>query len=123
MKQKIYDLLHKNKTVIKFINGLIIFNVCALILESYKELRDAYGYFFQVIEVISVLIFSIEYLLRIWVADLNEKGENSRLKFAFSPLGLIDLIAILPFYLPMIFLIDLRTVSYTHLTLPTNREV
>ena len=96
MKQKIYNLLHKNKVVIKFIYGLIIFNIIALILESYQELRESYGNIFQLIEVISVLIFTLEYLLRIWVADLGVKRKNNRLKFVFSPLGIIDLVAILP---------------------------
>ena len=115
MKVKIYNLLHKNKFVIKFIYGLIVLNVIALILESYKELRNDYGNLFQIIELVSVFIFTIEYVLRIWVADLEGKAENSRFKFILSPLGLIDLIAILPFYLPMIFPIDLRIVRILRL--------
>ena len=115
MKQKIHDLLHKNKYVIKFIYGLIVFNVIALVLESYKELRADYGTFFEVIELFSVVVFSVEYILRIWVADLNGKKKNGRLKFAFSWLGIIDLIAVLPFYLPMLFPIDLRVVRILRL--------
>jgi voltage-gated potassium channel len=108
LKNKIYNLLHENKTVIKFIYGLIILNVIALILESYEGLKLKYQYVFQIIEIFSVIVFTIEYVLRLWVSNLNKDLKFSRLKFITSPLGLIDLLAILPFYLPMMFPIDLR---------------
>ncbi len=115
VKQKVYNLLHKNEAVTKFIYGLIILNVIMLILESYEEYRLDFGLFFQIIEVISVIIFTIEYLCRLWTANLQDKFDRSRLKFALSPLGIIDLIAILPFYLPMLFPIDLRIVRILRL--------
>ena len=101
--------------VIKFIYGLIIINVVALILESYKELRDSHGNLFQIIEIFSVVVFTVEYILRLWVSDLDKKVKNSRIKFILSPLGLIDLFAIIPFYLPMIFPIDLRVIRILRL--------
>lgn len=115
LKLKIFNLLHKNKFVIKFIYGLIIINVSALVLESYKEIRTDYKQIFQVIEIFSVAVFTIEYLLRLWVSGLDKTVKKNRLKFIFSPLGLIDLFAILPFYLPMIFLIDLRVIRILRL--------
>ncbi len=115
MKQKIYYHLYENKFVIKFIYILIIINVIALILESYQELREQFGTLFQWIEIFSVLIFTIEYILRLWVADLDKEKKNSRINFFFSPLGLIDLFAILPFYLPMLFTIDLRVIRILRL--------
>jgi len=115
LKQKAYNLLHKNKFVIKFIYSLIIINVIALILESYKELRENYGDVFQLIEIFSVIIFTIEYLLRFWVADLDKEVQKSRMKFTFSSLGLIDLFAIIPFYLPLLFPIDLRVIRILRL--------
>jgi len=112
MKKKIYELINKNLVFIKFIYGLIILNVITLILESYKELRASFSDYFYYFEVFSVIVFSIEYLLRLWTSDLHKtyKGPplKKRLKFVFSTLGLIDLIAILPFYLPFIFPFDLR---------------
>ena len=87
MKQKVYDLLHKNEFVVKLIYSLIIINIVALVLESFKGLRDEYGLIFQLIEVVSVVIFTIEYFLRIWVADLEESYNKSRLTFIFSPLA------------------------------------
>ena len=119
MKKKIYELINKNPIFIKFIYGLIILNVISLILESYKELRDSIPDFFYYFEVISVIIFSIEYLLRLWTSDLDKtyKGNSfkKRLKFSLSTLALIDLIAILPFYLPLIFPFDLRIVRILRL--------
>jgi voltage-gated potassium channel len=52
-------------------------------------------------EIVSIIIFTIEYVLRIWVAD-------KKIKFLFSFHGLIDLLAVLPFYLS--FGIDLRSI-------------
>lgn len=117
MKQRIYSILHENKNVIKFIYGLIIINVVALILESYEEIRSDFQVVFDIIEIFSVIIFTIEYILRLWSADYNknEKSLICRVRFAFSPLGLIDLLAILPFYLPILMPIDLRVVRILRL--------
>lgn len=119
MKKKIYNLINHNKRFIRFIYGLIILNVTSLILESYKEIRAEFGGFLELFEIVSVTIFSIEYLLRLWTADLHEdytgRSISKRLKFAFSTLGLIDLIAILPFYLPLIFPFDLRVLRILRL--------
>ncbi|MEM1137264.1 MAG: ion transporter, partial [Bacteroidota bacterium] len=69
------------------------------------------GTFFYVFEIFSVIIFSIEYILRILTSSYLYPA-NSRLisafKFMISPIGLIDLLAILPFYLPFFITLDLR---------------
>ncbi len=84
-----------------FINFLILLSLISISIETLPDidtgLRSALEYF----EIISVLIFSIEYLLRIYVAD-------NRRAYIFSFYGLIDLIAILPFYISVGF--DLRSV-------------
>ncbi len=112
MKQKVYRLLNENKGVIRFIYGLIILNIILIILESYQGFRNKYEQFLWVFEVFSVVVFTVEYILRIWVADIDPRFTGNRIakrfKFGTSWLGLIDLIAILPFYLPFIFTIDLR---------------
>lgn len=117
MKQKIYTLLYENERVGRFLYALIVINVIALILESYQEIQSAYQTILDSIEIFSVIIFTIEYFLRIWAADYlsNESSFKSRLKFLFSPLGIIDLLAILPFYLPLIMVIDLRVVKVLRL--------
>jgi len=66
--------------------------------------------FFYVIEVISVAIFTVEYILRLWTVDIlfsKAKPAIARLRYAFSPMSIIDIAAILPFYLPMAFPINM----------------
>ena len=119
MKRKVYNFINNNPYFIKFIYGLIILNVIAIILESYKGYRIPYSHSFRIFEIFSVIVFTIEYLLRLWTSDLENKLiENSikkRLKFVSSTYGLIDLIAILPFYLPFIFPFDLRALRILRL--------
>ena len=119
MKSKIFDFINKNSIFIKFIYGLIILNVIALILESYSELKVLFSDFFYIFELISVIIFTIEYILRFWTSDLDDSYQGNsfkkRLKFTFSTLGLIDLIAILPFYLPFLILFDFRIIRILRL--------
>jgi voltage-gated potassium channel len=110
MKQKLYDFLHSS-IVSKFIYWLIIINVLAIILESYAVYRSEFANVFHFFEIFSVVIFTIEYLVRLYTASIafeKYKASNSRWKFATSGYGIIDLIAILPFYLPFIFAVDLR---------------
>jgi voltage-gated potassium channel len=117
MKNKIHDLLNKNPLFIKFIYGLIILNVITLILESYKDLKVSFSDFFYYFEFFSIIVFSIEYLLRLWTSDIeksiNDNSFQKRLKFGLSTFGLIDLVAILPFYLPSIFFF--RSKNYTNI--------
>lgn len=93
-----------------FIITLIIINVASVIIDTFsvpKYITTILDY----IEIISVIIFSLEYILRLWTANLlyPELGFiKSRLKYAFSFMAIIDLLAILPFYIPYIIPIDLR---------------
>jgi len=101
------------KVVNGFIVALVLFNVAAVILESEAMLHTRYSSTFIAIEVFSVAVFTVEYLFRLWCwpADPRLKDRSSiraRVKFIFSPMGLIDLLAIAPFYLAMIFAVDLR---------------
>ncbi len=93
-----------------FISSLIAINALAIILESYQGIKENYIEIFYWFELVSVIIFSIEYILRVWSAIEYEKYKRpfkGRLKFMKSSMALIDLLAILPFYLAM-FPIDLR---------------
>ncbi len=115
MKNKARNFITENKYFIKFIYALIILNIVALILESYEELNVKYNSVFYIFEVFSVAIFTVEYIIRIWVSDKTKEDKRERLNFAFSTLGIIDLIAIIPFYLPFIFPFDLRIVRILRL--------
>ena len=87
---------------------LIALSVISIILESFVSIYDKYHLIFQVFEIITVVVFTIEYLLRIWTADLLfPESNHPHLKYIFSFMAIIDLLAILPFYLPF-FSADLR---------------
>lgn len=85
-----------------FIIGLIAINVIAVMLETVDWIHEAYGAELYWFEVISVAVFTVEYVGRVWSAvdDPEYTGLiTGRVKFASRPLLLVDLIAILPFYL------------------------
>lgn len=118
MKKKVYNFINKNSQFQHFIYSLIILNVLSLILASYKEIYNEKVLIFENFELFSVVVFSIEYLLRLWTTDLDFKEGSyllKKTKFAFSTFGLIDLFAILPFYLPLIFPFDLRVLRILRL--------
>lgn len=101
-----------------FITTLISLNVIAVILETVKTLSSQYVLFFRIFEVSSVLVFTIEYLLRLWTCTANKRFKRplkGRIRFALTPLALVDLMAILPFYLPMIIPFDLRFIRAVRL--------
>jgi len=120
MKKRVYNFIEYNPVFIKFIYGLIILNVVSLIVGSYKEIREMNTSYLDAFEVFSVIVFTIEYLLRLWTADQDERYKGGsfrkRLSFMYSTFGLIDLIAILPFYLPLIIPFDLRIVRILRIT-------
>lgn len=96
-----------------FIVMLIILNVIAIILESYQPISEKYQNEFSLFNTFSVVIFTLEYVARIWVSiespTLNKATPiKSRIKYILSPVPLIDFLAIAPFYLSFIFAIDLR---------------
>lgn len=92
------------------IRALIGLNVLAVVLETVPAVQSAAGPVLYTLEIVSVAVFSLEYLLRIWScteADRFEGAIRGRLRFALSPLGLIDLFAVVPAYLPALG-VDLR---------------
>lgn len=94
-----------------FILTLICLNMIAAILETEKRIYIFLGSPFRIFEVFSIIVFTIEYALRLWTCTLNENFKDpikGRIKFIFSPLALVDLFAFLPFYIPMLIPFDLR---------------
>lgn len=96
-----------------FMVGLIILNVIAVSLETVPEITQQYHRELIAFEIFSLLIFCVEYMLRIWVSveyrlEPDQKGKAGfRLHFVTSPLMVIDFIAIAPSLL-FAFGIDLR---------------
>lgn len=93
-----------------FIMVLIAVNVVAVVLATVDDLYRSYQSLFYGIEVVSVAIFGVEYLGRVWSATERPGYSNpvtGRLRFALQPMLVVDLLAILPFFLGT-FLVDLR---------------
>ncbi len=84
-----------------FIQSLIVLSLVSFSIETLPEISENAKRILKISELITVIIFTIEYLLRIFVAD-------KKLKFVFSFFGLIDFFAILPFYVASG--IDLRSI-------------
>jgi voltage-gated potassium channel len=90
-----------NHTVERGIAVLIIASVLAVLIENTPELYHAYASWFHLFDVITVGIFTLEYVLRLSTAHLNPEFAGKsfpRLRYAFSFYALVDLIAIAPFY-------------------------
>ena len=119
---EIIDAEHSNdllsKGVNKFLIVLILLNTLAVILESVPSYTIAYGTLFRTFEILSVTVFSIEYLMRIWTSNLDRNFDApiiGRLRFIIKPMSIIDLLAILPFFLPLLFTFDLRVIRMLRL--------
>ena len=107
MKKKIFEVLDEyekssnylGKVIDISIIVLIVLSIIAIVLESFEVINTKYALLFKYFELFTVIIFSIEYVLRIWIADLKYPDlskSRARMKFVFSTTGLIDLIAIRP---------------------------
>ena len=105
MKEYLKNLVESNNTKRSkrfafFIQFLIILSVITFSIETLPDLKPQTRVVLNSIEIFCVIVFSFEYIARIYAAD-------SKSKFIFSFFGIIDLLAILPFYLS--FGIDLRS--------------
>jgi voltage-gated potassium channel len=107
------------KLVIAFLFTLISVSVAIVFLETESEFFATYGSILVAITLFAVAIFSVEYLLRLWVCTLNPAYASpvkGRLRYMVSLLALFDLVAILPFYIPMVLPLDLLVLRLFRLT-------
>lgn len=99
---------------------LILLNVLAVMAESMAEISARYGAWLAVFEVFSVTVFATEYLLRIWSCTANPLYPHpvfGRIRFALTPMAIIDLLAVLPTLLLWVGMgIDLRFLRIVRLT-------
>ncbi len=84
--------------------GLVIANIILSVYYTFDELRGYYG-LFHALELVTVVFFTVELALRLWTADyIYGKGRiASPLRYLVSFNGIIELLSIFPFYLPLIF--------------------
>ncbi|OPY49401.1 MAG: Ion transport protein [Methanosaeta sp. PtaU1.Bin060] len=117
-KKRVYEILEATEPedpaadVVNFLLMLlVVLNVIAVILETVETIYLHYRIAFQYFSDISIAVFTIEYLLRVWSCDVDVKYNGAfagRLRYALTPLMLIDLMVILPSYIIFAFPQDHR---------------
>jgi len=90
---------------------LILVNVACVILETVGSMEKEYRDVFLAIDIASITVFSFEYCVRLWCCTSDAKYAHpikGRVKYVFSMGALVDFVAIAPFFLPLVFKVDLR---------------
>lgn len=107
-----------HKTIDRWVSLLILANLFALITEHIPAIYTPHAKWFHAFDIFSVAVFTLEYLLRLYLAPEDAEFQSAarpRLRYALSPFALIDLIAILPFYLQAFIPLDLRALRLLRL--------
>ena len=126
LKRRIFDIIqigNQNDTPSRvfdiFLVCVIVVNIAAMFLETFDELQSWRGVF-HAVETVTVLVFCVEYALRIWTAEYLFPGRGrgrAVWNFLRSYDGVIDLLTILPFFFLSGFVVFrlLRVVRIFHL--------
>jgi hypothetical protein len=107
-----------HKGVDRWVGLLIVANLLALLFEHLPAVYVPYQQWFHLFDVFSVGIFTVEYLLRLYLAPEDPEFQGSsrpRLRYIRSPFAVIDLLAIAPFYLQAFVPVDLRVLRFLRL--------
>ena len=112
MRKRIFDVLDVSaaggltgRLVSIILISLIVTSAVTSILASIQDLYTEYRVWFGGLEIFMVSVFTVEYVLRIWSCvespdpRFHHQGFRGRVRYALTPLLVIDLLAILPFYL------------------------
>jgi len=121
LRRRVYEVLEEGAvgdalsvTIDRLLVALILINLVAVALESIPDLDAAYAPLFMLIEYISLVVFTVEYGLRLWSAvdgpHAHMAPVRARLRYAASPAGIVDLIAVLPFWFAMLVPDALRVI-------------
>ncbi len=118
LRKKVYSWLldpdlpnNHHKDVDRWIGILIVANLFALMFEHIPAIYEPNQRWFHVFDVFSVIVFTVEYLLRLYLAPEDaefKRRRHARLAYVSSPFAVIDLLAIAPFYLQAFIPVDLR---------------
>ncbi len=120
LRRRVYEILevgHGEDMASKIVDGflvvLIIANIAVFCAETVPHLERDYGLYYHWFEMFCLGVFTVEYIARLWIAVevpfLSRMPPwKARMHFAKRPAQVIDLLAILPFYLGHMFGIDLR---------------
>ena len=106
------------KNIDKWIGLLIVANLFTLILEHVPAVFEPYKRWFHIFDLISITVFVIEYLMRLYLAPEDSefnKRKLPRLAYIFSPFAIIDFLAVAPFFLQSFIPVDLRALRFLRL--------
>jgi voltage-gated potassium channel len=113
MKRRIWEILDGDNVETRLSKGINVFilllifaNVIAVAFETVEGVPERWGQELYWFEAFSVAVFSLEYLLRLWTCpeDSEAQGQSAwrvRLAWVFSPMAVIDLLAVAPFFVPV----------------------
>ena len=118
LRRRTFEVLEKggagdrlSAAVDSFLIAVILGNMAAVLLESFDSLATRLEPWFAGFELVSVVLFTVEFALRLWTSNYL-RPERSRfgagIRYILSPVGIVDVFAILPFYLPFLIAVDLR---------------
>jgi voltage-gated potassium channel len=122
LRKRVYQVLEQgpvgdrlSRAVDRFLVLLIVVNLLAVALESMPQYQTRYAALFALVEYFSLVVFTVEYGLRLWCAvehgpHQHLAARRARMKYALGTAGIIDLIAVLPFWLTVFLPGDLRFV-------------
>src|SRR5262249_15977326 len=122
VRRRIYEILERgsagDRTSLLADRGLvalIVVNLAAVVLESVPWLAERYGIWFSLIEYASLVVFTVEYALRVWTAvehapHRHLRAHRARLRYILSGAGIVDLVAVLPFWFAFLLPADLLAV-------------
>ena len=120
VRRRVYEIMEvghgediASKVLDTFLVVLIVANIAVFCAETVPSLEAKWGWEFHVFEMFCLVVFTVEYLLRLWIAVevpflARLTPLSARAHFAARAPQIIDLLAILPFYLGHIFGVDLR---------------
>ena len=123
LRRRIYLLLEQggvgdsgSRVVDRLLVTVIVVNIVAIAFESVPAYSERYALLFNVIEQVSLVIFTVEYALRLWTAPEHPPYHRlgaaaARLRYATSAAGIVDLIAVLPFWFAYFVPSELRVLQ------------
>jgi len=125
VRQKVYTYLldpevenNKHQQVDGWISFLIIINLFALVVERIPAIFEPHQQLFHAFDVFSVIVFTIEYLTRLYLAPEDKEFKSkwsARTAYVFSPFAVIDFLAVAPFYFQAFLPVDLRVLRFLRL--------
>lgn len=104
LRNKTYQILEREShsplaKIVHYCLMLLIFlTVIAVILESDPIIYDRYQNLFNILEILAIGVFTIEYILRVWSSSELKKYQSfqGKIKYMLTPMAIIDLLAVLP---------------------------